>query len=396
MPSYLQWLRYSWLPGLLLVLPLAQGLPWLDLAFLNSFNLPFLLVGVALLLSFFFRSSRVALAAFLLLIFYGATRLDLFAGQEQDHPLYLGLISLNLMLFSCCRDRSVWSYFGFVWLLVLLVQGAGLFWLQECCGPLTHKFSLQHIPVWPLVFEQLSPSLPLLVSVAASVGALALVTLYPVPSVVGLFSCNLLLLYGVWSGIPLAPLMSVAGFLLICSLLGSSYELAFRDELTGVCSRRAFRYQMLTPSRHFCIAMIDVDNFKKLNDRFGHQVGDQVLRMVATQISRYACGRVFRYGGEEFALVIRGRDRLSAEKQLEFIRQKIATYPMCIRSGGRVTGRQLWHFKRRSGQLIKVTVSIGLAQRSKQLKGPESVLKAADQALYKAKRGGRNRLCVHT
>ncbi|BBM02310.1 hypothetical protein GL2_23840 [Microbulbifer sp. GL-2] len=293
----MQWLRYSWLPGLLLVLPLAQKLPWLDLAFLNNFNLPILLLGAALLLSFFFRSSRVALAAILLMIFYGFARLDLFSGQEQDQSLYLGLISLNLMLFSCSRDRSVWSYFGFVWLLVLLVQGAGLFWLQECCGPLTHKFSLQHIPAWPLVFEQLSPSLPLLLSVAASVGALALVALYPVPTAVGLFSCNLLILYGVWSGIPLIPLMSVAGFLLIVSLLGSSYELAFRDELTGVCSRRAFRYQMLTPSRHYCIAMIDVDYFKKLNDRFGHQVGDQVLRMVATQINRYANGQVFRYGG---------------------------------------------------------------------------------------------------
>ncbi|BBM02311.1 hypothetical protein GL2_23850 [Microbulbifer sp. GL-2] len=91
-----------------------------------------------------------------------------------------------------------------------------------------------------------------------------------------------------------------------------------------------------------------------------------------------------------------GRDLSSAEKQLEFIRQKIATYPMYMRSGGRVTGRQLWRLKRRSGQQIKVTVSIGLAQRSKQLKRSDSVLKVADQALYKAKRSGRNRLCVHT
>ncbi|GAA5444217.1 hypothetical protein Misp06_02403 [Microbulbifer sp. NBRC 101763] len=392
MPSYLQWLRFSWLPGLLLILPLAQHLPWLDLASLNNVQLPFLLLVTALLLSLFYRSSRVGLAALLLMFFYGTISLEILL--KQDFSLYLGLIALNLMLFSCSRDRSIWSNFGVAWLLILGAQGIALFWLQKYYGPLAQMFSLQHLPAWLLALDRFSPPLPLLACMAASLGALALLALYPGPTAVGLFSCILLTLYGVWSGMPLVPLMSVAGFLLIFSLLGSSYELAFRDELTGVRSRRAFRYRMLTPGRHYSIAMIDIDYFKKLNDRFGHQVGDQVLRMVATQIARNTSGELFRYGGEEFVLIISGRDLSAAERQLELIREKIAAYPMRLRSGGRISGPKLWRSERRSDQQIKVTVSIGLAQRGKEFRGPDTVLKAADQALYKAKRGGRNRVSV--
>ncbi|MFA0811386.1 GGDEF domain-containing protein [Microbulbifer epialgicus] len=378
------------------MLPLAQYLPWFDLTPLYNAQLPFLLLGAALLLSFFYRSSWVALAALLLLVFLGIDRLGLLIGREQDLPLYMGLIAINLMLFICCRDRSVLSFFGMAWLLALTSQGVGLLGLQEYYGALSQKFSLPHLPDWLPVYAGASPPLPLMMCMAASFGAFLLLGLYPGPTAMGLFSCTVLVLYGVWSELPMVVLASTAGFLLIASLLGTSYELAFRDELTGVRSRRAFRYQMLTPSRHYCIAMIDIDYFKKLNDRFGHQVGDQVLRMVASQIARCSRGSVFRYGGEEFALVIPGRDRAAAERELESMREKIATYPMRLRSAGRVGDRRVLGLKFRSGQLIKVTVSIGLAQRGKQLKKPESVLKAADQALYKAKRNGRNCLCVHS
>ncbi|WP_444902951.1 GGDEF domain-containing protein [Microbulbifer sp. CnH-101-E] len=391
----MQWLRFSWIPGLLLGLPLVQYLPWLDLAFLHNAQLPFLLLVGALLLSFFYHSSRVGLAALLLMAFYGATRLDWLLGWEQDLPIYLGLIALNVMLFSCSRDRSIWGYLGGVWLLALLGQGMGLFWMQQNFGPLLQQFSLPHLPAWSLAFESFSSPLPLLACMAASMGAFALLILYPGPTAMGLLSCNLLMFYGVWSGMPLIPLMSVAGLLLLTSLLGSSYELAFRDELTGVKSRRAFRYQMLTPGWHYCIAMIDIDHFKKLNDRFGHQLGDQVLRMVATQIARYAPGQLFRYGGEEFVLLIPGRDREAAEKQLEFMREKIASYPMHLRSGKRSSGNKFWRSENRTGQQVKVTVSIGLAQKSRRLRRAEEILKAADQALYKAKRSGRNRMSIH-
>ncbi|WP_353056886.1 diguanylate cyclase [Microbulbifer sp. MLAF003] len=93
-------------------------------------------------------------------------------------------------------------------------------------------------------------------------------------------------------------------------------------------------------------------------------------------------------------LIISGRDLSAAERQLELIREKIAAYPMRLRSGGRISGPKLWRSERRSDQQIKVTVSIGLAQRGKEFRGPDTVLKAADQALYKAKRGGRNRVSV--
>ncbi|WP_299941599.1 GGDEF domain-containing protein [uncultured Microbulbifer sp.] len=392
MPSYLQWLRFFWLPGLLLVLPLAQYLPWMDLGHLYNQQLPFFLLGAALVLSVLYRSSRVALAAGLFLLLYTAASLEFLPEQTQGLPLYLALTSLNLMLITCARDRSALSFIALAWLLVLVAQGAGILLLQECCGPLSRQFASESLPAWVSEGRDASLALPLLVCVAASAGAFIVFTLYPGPTVAGLFSCTLLLCYGIWNGLPLVSIVSAAGLFLILSLLGAGYEFAFRDALTGLLSRRAFYYHMLAPGRHYSLAMIDIDHFKKLNDRFGHQTGDQVLRMVASLINRYTKGRVFRFGGEEFAVVIPGRDRAAAEKALGDLRGKIAAYPMRLRATGRLRDRMI---PSRSGQQIKVTVSIGLAHREKPLKKSDAVLKAADLALYKAKRCGRNRLCVH-
>ncbi|MDP5209511.1 diguanylate cyclase [Microbulbifer sp. 2205BS26-8] len=392
MPSYLQWLRFFWLPGLILILPFAHYLPWLDLGPLYNKQLPFFLLGAALVLSVLYRSSRVALASGLFLLLYAATSLGLLPEGVQGLPLYLALMALNLMLIACARDRGALSLIALAWLLVLIAQGMALFLLQECCRPLSYQFVLENLPVWVSEDRDASVILPLLVCVAAAAGASLLFILFPGPAVAGLFSCTLLLSYGIWTGLPLVPIASAAGLLLILSLLGAGYEFAFRDALTGLLSRRAFYYHMLAPGRHYSLAMIDIDHFKKLNDRFGHQTGDQVLRMVAGLINRHTTGRVFRFGGEEFAVVIPGRDRMGAEKALGHLCGKIAAYPLRLRAAGRLRDRMI---PGRSGQRIKVTVSIGLTHREKSLKKPDAVLKAADLALYKAKRSGRNRLCVH-
>lgn len=89
-----------------------------------------------------------------------------------------------------------------------------------------------------------------------------------------------------------------------------AYQMAFRDELTGLPGRRALNERMQRLGRNYVIAMTDVDHFKKFNDTHGHDVGDQVLRLVASRLSKVTGGgRAHRYGGEEFALRVCRQDR---------------------------------------------------------------------------------------
>src|SRR3990167_5951921 len=97
--------------------------------------------------------------------------------------------------------------------------------------------------------------------------------------------------------------MAAAGAIMLVSLLQESHRLAFRDELTGLPSRRALEEGLHGLGPAHAIAMVDVDHFKKFNDTHGHDIGDQVLRLVAAQLRKIGGGgKAYRYGGEEFTL----------------------------------------------------------------------------------------------
>ncbi|MGE8146981.1 GGDEF domain-containing protein [Pseudomonas frederiksbergensis] len=173
-----------------------------------------------------------------------------------------------------------------------------------------------------------------------------------------------------------------------------AYQMAFRDELTGLPGRRALNERMQRLGRNYVLAMSDVDHFKKFNDTHGHDVGDQVLRLVASKLSKISGGgRAYRYGGEEFALVFAGKTLEECMPHLEVIRESIASYNIQLRNPDRPQDDQQGR-QRRAGSAassVSVTVSIGVAERLEQ-RTPEQVLKSADEALYSAKGAGRN--CV--
>ena len=174
-----------------------------------------------------------------------------------------------------------------------------------------------------------------------------------------------------------------------------AYQMAFRDELTGLPGRRALNERMQRLGRNYVLAMSDVDHFKKFNDTHGHDVGDQVLRLVASKLSKISGGgRAYRYGGEEFALVFAGKTLEECMPHLEVIRESIASYSIRLRNQENRPQDDLQGRQRRAGSgasAVSVTVSIGVAERLEQ-RTPEEVLKSADQALYSAKGAGRN--CV--
>jgi len=175
-----------------------------------------------------------------------------------------------------------------------------------------------------------------------------------------------------------------------------AYQMAFRDELTGLPGRRALNERMQRLGRNYVLAMTDVDHFKKFNDTHGHDVGDQVLRLVASKLAKVSGGgRAYRYGGEEFAVVFAGKSLEECMPHLEVIREVIANYSIHLRNPDNRPQDDQQGRQRRAGSAatcVSVTISIGVAERQPDQRTAEEVLKSADQALYAAKGAGRN--CV--
>lgn len=177
-----------------------------------------------------------------------------------------------------------------------------------------------------------------------------------------------------------------------------AYQMAFRDELTGLPGRRALNERLQRLGRNYVIAMSDVDHFKRFNDTHGHDVGDQVLRLVASKLGKVSGGgRAYRYGGEEFALVFAGKTLEECLPHLEAVRGVIAAYVIHLRDPDRPADDQQGRQRRgaSAANQVSVTISIGVAERQLEQRNPEEVLKAADQALYAAKGAGRNCVVAH-
>jgi diguanylate cyclase (GGDEF)-like protein len=188
---------------------------------------------------------------------------------------------------------------------------------------------------------------------------------------------------------------TAAGLVLISTTVEASYSMAYLDELTGLPGRRSLDESLLNLGKQFTIAMIDVDHFKRFNDTHGHKVGDQVLRLIAARLGKMSGGaKAFRYGGEEFTAIFAGKDIVEVRGHIDAFRKAVASNPFVIRSQDRRAGNSRKRRKTKSAGVkkVKVTVSIGMASPNKNLTDPEEVLKAADKALYKAKRNGRNRV----
>jgi diguanylate cyclase (GGDEF)-like protein len=204
-----------------------------------------------------------------------------------------------------------------------------------------------------------------------------------------------------------------AALILASSIVENSYSLAYQDELTGLASRRAFNDALLRLKPPYAIAAVDIDHFKRINDTFGHDTGDQVLRLVASRLARVSGGgEAFRVGGEEFTILFPGRTAKDVSDHLDLLRMNIESSSFRLRTGGerrkaprdsdrRTTGTRKSSKKRlapvpdeQSGA-VNMTVSIGIAESQPKLR-PEEVIEQADQALYRAKQGGRNRIETST
>jgi two-component system cell cycle response regulator len=165
-----------------------------------------------------------------------------------------------------------------------------------------------------------------------------------------------------------------------------SIEMAITDALTGLFNRRYMENHLGTlveqagaRGKPLAVLALDIDHFKSINDTHGHDAGDDVLRDFALRIKRSIRGidLACRCGGEEFIIVMPETDMAVAASVAERLRRRIATEPFVISEGTRT---------------IPVTLSIGIATLREGNDTPAALLKRADQALYRAKRDGRNRV----
>ena len=370
-----------WLFGITWLFPPALGL--VAVFFGWRFNRSRLLFGVLVVL----------LADLLLRRYGGVGQIDQLLARYVFHMALLAL-PLNLLLFSFWRERGLVTgqglrRFGFIFLQPLLLLG-----LYGVRGPLIVRQLEGMAIVLPLTGGLPSPTLVLWVLVAL----VLLFRLYRHRDVLdhGFLWALLCSLSALLAGnsAQQAFLFSVAALILIVAAIEAAHRMAFRDELTALPGRRALNEALLKLGNTYTVAMVDIDFFKKFNDRHGHDVGDQVLAMVAGLLARVGGGGCpFRYGGEEFTVLFPGKTLKEAQPHLEALRRNVADAGFTVRSEGRA-GKTPNNRQKRggTGKKVSLTISIGMAQPDITRKTPQAVIKAADQALYRAKEGGRNRV----
>lgn len=324
------------------------------------------------------------------------------AGAEVSGDIVVNsialLLPLNLALFCYAEERGFLTSRGVLRIALIVLQVMGIVYLyqhpQSGIVPyldyqLLNSELLQGVPL----------SQPALLGFIAATFLVSIRYIHQRNPVEGGFFWALVTVFYSLSRFEIGPestvFLSTAGLILVASVIESSHGMAFLDELTGLPGRRALNEYYPKLGNRYVIGMVDIDLFKKFNDKYGHDVGDQVLRMVASRISKVSGGgKAFRYGGEEFTVVFPGKQLDETLPHLERLRKAIAEEKFVLRGRGRPK-RKPENPKAASTPRhgVRITVSIGAAERSARNASAKQVVVAADKALYRAKQKGRNKVC---
>ncbi|PLX74365.1 MAG: GGDEF domain-containing protein [Desulfuromonas sp.] len=358
---------YLLLPGLLfggaLYLNRQVNLPAGFEPLLTAFPAVVALAG--LLLGWRFNRSRVIWAILLLILAEWLPPLLSSFASEYFTALVQVLLPFNLALIACWSERGLVTVHGLLRGALIGGQLGGCFWLYRSWpGEVIAILHRHYLPFdLPDLFHL--PQLASLVAMGCLVWLLVRFWLTPDAMsggfVWGLIAVQAGLLwphqFSFWAG--------VAALILVMAIIESSFSMAFNDELTGLPARRAMNEFLLKVGRRYTLAMVDVDHFKKVNDTHGHDVGDQVLKMVAGCLRGVTGGgKPFRYGGEEFAVIFSGKELEQTLPHLERLRERISQAEFVLRGRNRPRKKPAGKVKSKSSGLLQVTASIGAAERS--------------------------------
>jgi diguanylate cyclase (GGDEF)-like protein len=314
------------------------------------------------------------------------------------------LLPLNILFFTFFKERGIISIWGTLRFGFILLQVGCSYWLvttnqQE----LLHQINRSLLPIW-FNFGISIAHIAILAFIISFTVLLIRVLLYHASQdiiyliiLITLFfmlNKNKMIVYSIF--------ITAIGIILIISILKDSFVMAFFDDLTGLPSRRALNQDLMKLGMKYSIAMLDIDFFKKFNDTYGHDTGDEVLKFIAAIIKDVkGGGKAYRYGGEEFTILFPGRNSNEVISTLEDLRETIANRGFVIRRKRRAksSSRSKSNSKAKRGSAnsntykkIHIHVSIGVANKNDTHRTSVMVLHAADSALYRAKKKGRN--CV--
>ncbi len=383
------------------ILVLAVLLAWLgpplppSLVGLNAAG-PYTLLILAVAVSAWFNRERAFALALSLLGAFAAY--DYFP-TPFVYTAAAVLVPLNALAALVLPERGARFGPGWKWALLLALEAILLYFLR---GHVSLDNALLGVPPAP-------PLVARLVFAAAFAGAVWRAWPNHTPLEVGVAGAlAAYFLAGGWYADErvYAIYAATSGAVLLAAVLQESHRMAFRDALTGLANRRSLEEQLRALEPPYAIAMVDVDHFKKFNDTHGHDIGDQVLKLVASRLAKApGGGRAFRYGGEEFTVLFRDAHLAEVMPHLEALRESVQMHKLTIRGKDRPKNPKEGAKRRasarpaggqgefeRTDQLLSVTVSIGGAEPGKRLKTPQQVVKGADEALYRAKERGRNRV----
>ncbi len=377
--------------GIVLLQREIESLPGIGYEILHY--LPLILLPLTMAVAVLLRQSRVF---FLLLILLAVYDYGFPAHASAKREIMVDLLSVILPLVSVylvyTMDRGVLSRFGLIRLagLVLLILVGDWLTLNQP-GWLLKFFEWRLFSLGGPMENWSQPGLLVLIFSGIllirhalrdnhSDTHLALVVIVSLGLMVELLT----------SQVAIAASFSTLAVIALLAIAFNLLQKAYHDELTGLPGRRALREQLLRVSADYVVAMLDVDHFKKFNDTYGHDVGDQVLKFVAEKMRKVgAGGKAYRYGGEEFTFVFAGKGRDAAEDALEAVREDIAHSKFgmrkrrLFRGGDQARGRGAQKY-------VGVTVSIGATEANARREEYEHALKRSDRALYDAKETGRN------
>ena len=365
---------------------------------------PYVVLALGVLFALRFNRGRALILLASLLAAYAGYHYAQGLGGFAAKAVYTALVVLvpvNALAAMALPERGVLYHGSYRWLVLLGFEALLILWIaaagrSELSG-LAWQGLLEH---W--LFR--SPPTPLagrLVFGAAVVVAVWRAWHKHTPLDIGLVAALAAFFVAAeWAVSPTAfgAFMTAAGAIVLVAFVQESHRLAFRDELTGLPGRRALDEGLRAMGPRYVIAMADVDHFKGFNDTHGHDIGDQVLKLVAARLALVGGGgEAFRYGGEEFSVLFRDKSLKEALPYLERTRGSVERYKMAVRGAERP--RQQEAGIRRRGdsvpvKMLSVTVSIGAAEPQVERQPPAQVLKAADEALYRAKKGGRNSVSI--
>lgn len=367
-------------------------------------NLPYLICVVALFLAYQFNRCRLMLASCAVAVIYWQvqSQLQVSLSEPEAARIYLAaslalpVLSFYLLLLP---ERGIWNIYGLITTLAFIFLGLICIQLGAWLAPESDAATGLYA-VRPADGYVLSYAATVLVGLAALAGVVLLLLRNEEgdAALLGAFAALYVALALLHLDHISVAMSIAAGLCLVWGLLRSSYAMAYRDELTGLLGRRALNERLKSLGPMYSIAMLDVDHFKRFNDKHGHDVGDEVLRLVASRIGKVGSGgTAYRYGGEEFCIVFPRKTVEDCVEPLGRVREQIADYKMSLRD------RQLRPVRSREGtqnrgatrlnsRHVSVTISAGLAARGEKYPAADAVIVAADEMLYKAKKAGRNRL----